>query len=93
MKEKATKTEKNLIGFIEDYIRENGKFIAGGKLDFDISGDTSESFLFSFRPFDVAVVLDNLIKNAKTAEARKINVVLKVANHNSLVVIFSDNGK
>lgn len=93
MKEKATKTEKNLIKFIEDYIKENGDFIAGWKVKFDISWDVGEVFQFNFRPFDVAVVFDNLIKNSKVAEARKIDIFIQKLDSNSLKIIFSDNWK
>lgn len=89
IKEKATKKERDLQAFIKNYIGENGDAISQWKINFKIEWKNSQ-FLFEFRPFDIAVIFDNLIKNSRIAWATKILIEL-YNDDKVLSVILTDN--
>jgi K+-sensing histidine kinase KdpD len=91
MKENATKKERSLPDFIVDYIENDYKSIASGDLDILVE-NKCDSFLLPFRPFDISVVLDNLISNSKKARAKKLNIKLS-CNKNFLDLAVEDDGK
>jgi signal transduction histidine kinase len=91
MKENASKKERNLSNFIAEYIEKDYKDIAATDLDIRVENRSSD-FLFSFRPFDVSVILDNLINNAKKAGAKKINIKLS-SDKNNLDLVVEDDGR
>ncbi len=90
MKENAIKKERSLSDFIVDYIENDYKNVASGNLMISVENKCKD-FLMSFRPFDISVVLDNLISNSKKAKAKRINIKI-TCNKNSLDLIVEDDG-
>ena len=90
MKENATKKERNLPKFISNYIENDYKAVVSGDLDITLH-NKAEDFFLSFRPFDISVVIDNLISNAINAKANKINIEL-FSDKKTLDFIIEDNG-
>lgn len=91
MKENATKKERSLPNFIVDYIENDYKKYLGEDLEILIKNNC-DNFLISFRPFDITLILDNLISNSKKANATKLNIKLS-CNANSLDIVVEDDGK
>jgi len=90
MKENATKKERSLSKFIVDYIENDYKAVSSADLIISVENKCND-FLISFRPFDVSVVLDNLISNSKKARAKKVDIRLS-CNENSLDMVVEDDG-
>jgi signal transduction histidine kinase len=90
MKENASKKERNLPDFIANYIENDYKSVASDDVDI-VLDNKAKDFLISFRPFDISVVIDNLISNAKRAKAKQINIKL-ISNKKTLDIIIEDNG-
>ena len=91
MKENATKKERSLPNFIVDYIENDYKKYLGEDLEILIKNNC-DNFLIPFRPFDITLILDNLISNSKKANATKLNIKLS-CNANSLDIVVEDDGK
>lgn len=89
VKEKATKKKRDLVAFIRNYIYENWTAVSRWKISFNIEWKDSQ-FLFEFRPFDIAVVFDNLIKNSRIAWATKVSIEI-YGDDKNLSVVFTDN--
>lgn len=83
--------ETDLAEFIESYIKEGATPFLGNRIDLKINRNGA-SFLKKFRPMEVAVVIDNLISNAKKADANEIVFDLKSPDKKSLLIEVSDNG-
>jgi len=90
MKENATKKERSLSNFIVDYIEKDYKSVASGDLLIRVE-NKCDDFVMSFRPFDISVVLDNLISNSRKAKAKRIDINL-TCNKNSLDLVVEDDG-
>ena len=83
--------ERSLPNFIVDYIENDYKKYLGEDLEILIKNNC-DNFLIPFRPFDITLILDNLISNSKKANATKLNIKLS-CNANSLDIVVEDDGK
>lgn len=80
----------DMINFITQYIANVAdKFYSG--INIEVIYDIKDSFVTSFKPIEMTIILDNLINNAKKANANYLTITLNVIG-NSLIVNFSDNG-
>ncbi len=90
---KSEKIKERLGDYIEQYI--NG--IAKDYLPFGLRGVTVSSdgkgFEQQFKPIDVAVVIDNLIANARKADATRVNFEITHPHANAVYLKVADNGK
>ncbi len=90
MKENATKKERDLSSFISSYINDDFQTMSSADTEITLINKSSP-FLMSFRPFDISVVLDNLISNSKMAKAKKIDIRI-TSNKKSLDLVIEDDG-
>ena len=56
-------------------------------------GSPEKPFQRKFKPIEVAIVLDNLVVNARKAKARTLNVSFNFATKGAMQVAFLDDGK
>lgn len=89
MKENAVKKVRALSSFIVDYLNDY-KTIASGGIDIKMNTNGND-FSTRFAPFDIGIVIDNLISNSRKAKAKNITVSIS-CNSDSLDFIFEDDG-
>lgn len=90
----SEKIEANLSDYIEQYIEDIARKFMLGPLTIHFEQD-NKGFIQKFKPIDVAVVIDNLISNARKSQIRATKISFKVThpNKNSVHIEVSDNGR
>ncbi|TIR14707.1 MAG: hypothetical protein E5X34_32150 [Mesorhizobium sp.] len=83
--------EDDLAVYIEDYILQGAIPFLGGGIQVRVE-NTSAEFVRRFRPMEVAIVIDNLVNNARKAKATEIRFRLSKSDKNTLVMEVSDDG-
>jgi len=91
MDELATKKERSLNHIIKKYIEDDYIPVAADSLKISIKDNTTKDFFVSFRPFDISVIFDNLLDNAKKAKAKNCDIEL-YGDDKTLEVFVKDNG-
>ena len=89
---KSEKIKANLSDYVQQYITDVESDFLLGNLSATAESD-GKGFLQEFKPIDVTVVIDNLIANAKKADATKIDFAITHPNKDSIHIRVSDNGK
>jgi len=91
MDELATKKERSLNYIIKKYLEDDYIPVAADGLKISVKDNTTKDFIASFRPFDISVIFDNLLDNAKKAKAK--NCIIELCGDNKTLEIFvKDNG-
>lgn len=92
----AAELDADLLEFTREYVMNicQGLYIATNNkpIKFSWSDDSKESFPYSFRPFEMTVILDNLFNNSRKAGASKIDCEAIVEDE-CLTISVTDNGK
>lgn len=83
--------EADVGDYIEQYIREGAAPFIGGGVDLRVDNKGS-GLSRKFRPMEVAIVVDNLINNARKAKATEICFSLSRSDKSTLILEVSDNG-
>ena len=91
MDELATKKERSLNHIIKKYIEDDYIPVAADSLKISIKDNTTKDFFVSFRPFDISVIFDNLLDNAKKAKAKNCDIELH-GDDKTLEIFVRDNG-
>ena len=95
---KAQEITQDMAAYVKQYIEkiyvplneaEMNKL--GTRVTVEMKPDVS--FVSTFNPYEVAIVVDNLIDNSKKAGAKNITISVEVQNAESLLLRFTDNGK
>lgn len=84
VKDNTSKTEKDLVSFIKEYLLSNSFWIVF-KLD-----NSDIIFHHKFKNYDIVTIFDNLISNSKKFEANNITIWFEL-NEDTLQIKFSDN--
>jgi len=84
--------EEDLADYIISYIDGVAKNFLGGRIAIEAFSETKE-FRRRFKPIDVAIVIDNLVSNARRARATKIEFTLTQPRKGSLEIVISDDGR
>lgn len=84
--------ETDFAGFISDYIEQIAKATGSARLQIDVT-NVHPGLKMRFKPIDASIIVDNLISNAKSAKANRINFELKPTEKNGLLLRVSDNGR
>ncbi len=83
--------EEDLASFVESYINEAARpFLNNINVIVQRNGI---AFTRRFRPMEIAVIVDNLINNAKKAGANELFVDMHLDGRDIVVMSFSDNGR
>ncbi|MBA9065642.1 signal transduction histidine kinase [Methylobacterium fujisawaense] len=86
----ADTVEEDLVQYLSDYVAEISSMYAGR--DF-ASFDTGDQVLETrFRPIDVAIIVDNLVSNAKRARATHIKFACRKSQGGDLEIAVVDDG-
>lgn len=88
----SEKIETDLAAFIYDYIEQIARTTGSARLQI-IAENTHPGMKLRFNPIDAAIVVDNLISNARKAKASRINFILTQENKSGLTIHVSDNGR
>ncbi|MGO7043310.1 ATP-binding protein [Rhizobium acaciae] len=88
----SEKIEADIGEYIEQYINQVAKDFLSGPMSLSVARD-GKSFSKKFKPIDVAVVVDNLISNARKARATKINFEITHPAKDTIHVRIDDNGR
>jgi signal transduction histidine kinase len=83
--------QTDLPTFIEDYINKVS-VLSGRKRTKVVVKNEHPGFVARFSPMDVAVIVENLISNAKKAEASKLEFDISGRNGGPLLITVTDNG-
>lgn len=93
----AAVIDKDIVEFIREYI---GNVCKGGivsnqgrDMAFEWNAEPTLIWVRRFRPFEVVVLLDNLISNSKKAGARKISFSASENSNGRLEIQIRDDGK
>src|SRR5208283_4285260 len=89
---KSEKITASLSDYIEQYTTGVARDFLLGSLSATVKTD-GKGFVQSFKPIDVSVVIDNLISNAKKADATKIEFDITQPSKDTIHIRVSDNGK
>ena len=84
-------TTADLSQFIPQYVEEICTIFAGSDIEISVDNN-SEAFVLTFKPIEFFIVIDNLVHNAKKAEANKIEFNLFNPEKNQLVIEVTDDG-
>jgi signal transduction histidine kinase len=92
------KTQRDLIGFIKQYIENAYILFNKERLEFEnvaITVKTSPNvfFDFSFTPLDFIIIIDNMIDNSRKAKAHNLEITLAKKGDSELIITFKDDGK
>jgi len=89
----TTIAKYDIIDFIENYIQKISKYFnSSRKLRVDFHNKLRSPFIMKFRPLDISIIIDNMISNAKKANATTLSIVANPINEKSFHLIFKDNG-
>lgn len=88
----ATKTVKSLNSFIVQYLKNDYIPVASDWLNIQIIDNIKDDFLLSFRSFDISMVFDNLLDNAKKAKAKQCTIELNW-DANLIEILIKDDWK
>lgn len=83
--------EEDFASFVDSYINEAARpFLNNISVVVQRNG---VSFRKRFRPMEIAVIVDNLVNNAKKAGANELLVDMRLEGRDIVVMSFSDNGR
>jgi signal transduction histidine kinase len=88
----SEKIETDLSSFVTDYIEQIARTLGGTRLRIQVE-NTHPGLEMRFNPMDAAIIVDNLISNAKRAKATAIKFELSPLDKNGLLMRVSDNGR
>lgn len=93
---KATTIKKDINRFIKEYILDVHQEYEHLKLNrqllkVDLKSD-GVPFIYSFKPIEVVMVIDNLFSNAYKAKAKNVFITLGTSKNNYYEITFKDDG-
>ena len=83
--------EADLADFIESYIDEIAGPFLGSGIAMSVQ-NSAAGLVRRFRPMEVAIVVDNLVNNARKARATELRFELYKSDKRTLIVEICDNG-
>ncbi len=91
MKEKASKEDRSLNTVIINYLQNDYIPVASDSMNISLKNNTLGDFIIPFSIFDISLILDNLLDNAKKAKAKNCEIILN-GNNSYLEVSIIDDG-
>lgn len=89
----TAEAELDVINYIKEYIRNIIGTVKKQEPVIEIYKSSIESFVTKIRPIELNIIIDNLISNAKRAEASKLSIDYECPTPNRLQIFFEDNGR
>ncbi len=88
----ADQAKIDIVQYMSEYVHNVASLYEGGR--FATFDDGGNALVGRFKPIDIAIVIDNLISNARKAQATSIIfTVRKVKQGSALEVLVQDNGR
>ncbi|MFZ5746191.1 MAG: ATP-binding protein [Pseudomonadota bacterium] len=87
----ADKTTADIVQYIDEYIERISTLFEGK--DFASCSVNGQEFETTFRPIDIAIVVDNLISNAKRAKASFVKFEFRNAKGEGVELVVTDDGR
>jgi len=88
----SEKIDTNLPAFITDYVETIARAAGSARTRVEIRND-HPGMKMRFNPIDIAIVIDNLISNAKRAKASRVTIELAPLDKSGLLMRVADNGR
>ncbi|MDC0657411.1 ATP-binding protein [Leisingera sp. SS27] len=88
----SEKIEANLAEYVEQYVNDVARDFLVGPFTLSVERD-GEGVVQRFKPIDVAVIVDNLIANARKARATRVAFEISHPSKSSTHIRVSDNGR
>jgi len=88
----SEKIEADIGQYVEQYINQVAKEFLSGPMNVSVSAD-GKTFEKKFKPIDVAVVVDNLISNARKARATRVSFEITHPAKDTIHIRVEDNGR
>lgn len=93
----AALIKKDLIEFVREYIMNvcTGKILTGSNSEIKLTWKADEHLqaIRKFRPFEVVVLIDNLLSNASKAGATRVTIAARKDGRDEIAFLFFDNGR
>jgi signal transduction histidine kinase len=84
--------ETNLPAFIADYVTQIARAVGSARMRIEIVNE-HPGMKLRFNPIDMAIIVDNLISNARRAKASRIKFELAPLDRTGLAIRVTDNGQ
>lgn len=88
----SEKIDADIGEYVEQYINQVAKEFLSGPMNVSVTAD-GKSFEKKFKPIDVAVVVDNLISNARKARATRVSFEITHPAKDTIHIRVEDNGR
>ncbi len=88
----SEKIEADFADFVSEYIEQIARTSGSARMRVDVVNE-HPGLKLRFNPIDTAIIVDNLISNAKRAKAGRIKFELSELEKGGLVIRVSDNGR
>ncbi|TAI97899.1 ATP-binding protein [Pectobacterium versatile] len=88
----SEKIEADLAMFITDYIDNICKFYSGDGLNISVNS-TAKGLNRSFKPIEIAILIDNLVNNAEKASASNVDFTITQTTAKQIEILVTDDGK
>lgn len=84
--------EGDVANYVEQYVREGASPFIGGGIELSVENQAA-GLVRKFRPMEVAIVVDNLVSNAKKAQATEVHFEMTRVSRDAIRILVWDNGK
>lgn len=73
------KKEYDIIEFLKNYINKITKQFSGSRININFSSSANMAFKTSFAPIDISIIVDNMVSNAKKAQANLLEITIEAS--------------
>jgi signal transduction histidine kinase len=81
----------DLAAYISQYAK-NIASVAHDRIAIEVQ-DPPKSFVRNFKPIEIAIVIDNIISNARKAKSPRVRITFDWPSAKTMTIIFTDFGK
>ncbi len=85
------KVNADLASYLYDYIRKVARISGSARTRIEVE-NSHPGFKLKFNPMDAAIIVDNLVSNAKRQKASRISFDLRSLSKGGLIMSVTDNG-
>lgn len=85
------KVRADLAEYLTDYVQKVAMITGSARPKIDVE-NSHPGFMLKFNPMDAAIIVDNLVSNAKKVNASRIRFEISAPDKNSLLMTVTDNG-
>jgi signal transduction histidine kinase len=86
-------SKSDINGFVSNYVSKISNYFANSKLKVNFKSKIKNPFVTAFRPLDMSIIIDNMISNAKKADAKNLVIGFNSLSDKEVELTFTDDGK